>query len=135
MSEIQRRDFLGAAAAAATAVVTRTGPAEAGDRPLGIRGNEGAKILGPTNPAREAHAVRLGAGAPCTLKGRCWRTSRFIRRRSCQPEMTPTAEPAGGREHKAISWHPRLAWRDHYLRWQAGQAAPSRAARRRGRSP
>jgi oxalate decarboxylase len=61
MSEIQRRDFLtgaAAVAAATTALLTETGLAEAGDRPPEpIRGTEGATILGPTNPAREAQSV------------------------------------------------------------------------------
>jgi oxalate decarboxylase len=66
MSEIQRRDFLAGAAAAAaatTALLTGTEPAEAesteaGHRPPEpIRGNMGATILGPTNPAREAQSV------------------------------------------------------------------------------
>ena len=58
MSEIERRDFLTGAAAATTALLNGTGPAEAGDRPPEpIRGNQGATILGPTNPAREAQSV------------------------------------------------------------------------------
>src|SRR5438874_1941338 len=66
MSDLQRRDFLtGAAAlaAAATATLTGTGQVEArqpetGDKPPEpIRGNEGASILGPKNPAREAQSV------------------------------------------------------------------------------
>ena len=66
MSEIQRRDFLtgaAAAAAATTAMLAGTGPAEAaqpasgGDNPPEpIRGNEGASILGPRNPDREAQS-------------------------------------------------------------------------------
>lgn len=66
MSEIQRRDFLSgtaAAAAATTALLTEAGPAQAGPTEAGgrppqpIRGNEGATILGPTNPARQAQSV------------------------------------------------------------------------------
>jgi oxalate decarboxylase len=66
MSDIQRREFLtGAAAlaAATTAVLAGTGPVAAGesetsDKPLEpIRGDEGATILGPRNPAREAQSL------------------------------------------------------------------------------
>jgi oxalate decarboxylase len=66
MSDLQRRDFLtGAAAlaAAATATLAGTGQGEAGQPETGdpppepIRGNEGAPILGPKNPAREAQSV------------------------------------------------------------------------------
>jgi oxalate decarboxylase len=64
MSELQRRDFLtGAAAlAAATAAPAGAGPAEAGPPEAGdgppepVRGHEGAPILGPRNPAREAQS-------------------------------------------------------------------------------
>src|SRR5208282_1150136 len=58
MSNFQRRDFLtGAAAfaAATTATLVGTRRAEADDQPpLPIRGKEGAPIIGPTNPTREA---------------------------------------------------------------------------------
>src|SRR5262245_20216926 len=57
MSNLQRREFLAAAgiAAATTATLTGSGQAETGDKPTEpIRGNEGAPILGPRNPAREA---------------------------------------------------------------------------------
>src|SRR6476646_7584185 len=64
MSEMQRRDFLtGAAAVAAAQAVNLTGPAqaaqpEAGDKPLEpVRGSEGAPLLGPRNPAREAQSL------------------------------------------------------------------------------
>src|SRR5260370_24655558 len=65
MSGIQRRDFLTGAAAvsvATTAVLAGTGQAEAGPPATGdnppepIRGHEGARILGPTNPARDAQS-------------------------------------------------------------------------------
>ena len=65
MSDPQRRDFLaGAAALAAAATASLTGPgtAEAGTPgpdappPEPVRGNEGAPILGPRNPAREAQS-------------------------------------------------------------------------------
>ena len=65
MSEIQRRDFLtgaAAVAAATTAMLAGAGQAEAGppatgdDPPEPIRGNQGATILGPRNPAREAQS-------------------------------------------------------------------------------
>jgi oxalate decarboxylase len=65
MSEIQRRDFLtGAAAFAAstTAILAGNGQAEAGapatgdDPPEPIRDNQGARLLGPRNPAREAQS-------------------------------------------------------------------------------
>ena len=58
MSNLQRRDFLmgaAAVAAATTATLAGTGPAVADDKPPApIRGKEGASIIGPTNPAREA---------------------------------------------------------------------------------
>ncbi len=66
MSEMQRRDFLtgaAAAAAATTAILAGTAPAEAAQAETGntppepVRGNEGAPILGPRNPAREAQSV------------------------------------------------------------------------------
>src|SRR5262245_21502759 len=65
MSDPQRREFLtGAAAlaAATTAALVGTGQAEAGQSGTGdsppepIRGDEGASILGPRNPAREAQS-------------------------------------------------------------------------------
>jgi oxalate decarboxylase len=64
MSEMQRREFLTGAAAAATATTLLAGagdadaePQAAGDKPLEpIRGNEGAVILGPRNVAREAQS-------------------------------------------------------------------------------
>ena len=65
MSEIQRRDFLtgaAAVAAATTAILAGAGQAEpgrlqAGDNPPEpIRGNEGATILGPTNPLAQAQS-------------------------------------------------------------------------------
>jgi oxalate decarboxylase len=64
MSEIQRRDFLtgaAAAVAATTTILAGTGQGEAGaatgdNPPEPIRGNQGAKILGPTNPARQAQS-------------------------------------------------------------------------------
>ena len=57
MSDVQRREFLtGAAAfAAATATLGGTRPAAADDKPpRPIRGDKGASIIGPTNPARES---------------------------------------------------------------------------------
>ncbi len=58
MSNFERRDFLtGAAAfaAATTATLVGTRRAVADDKPpQPIRGKEGAPIIGPTNPAREA---------------------------------------------------------------------------------
>jgi oxalate decarboxylase len=64
MSEIQRRDFLtGTAVAATTAMMAGAGgadaaPPETGDHPPEpVRGNEGAPILGPTNPARQAQSL------------------------------------------------------------------------------
>jgi oxalate decarboxylase len=58
MSDVQRREFLtGAAAftAAATATLAGTRPAAADDKPpQPIRGDKGASIIGPTNPARES---------------------------------------------------------------------------------
>ncbi len=63
MSEIQRRNFLTGAAAATTAAIlagagrAEAAPPEAGDKPPEpIRGNEGAAIIGPTNPARQAQS-------------------------------------------------------------------------------
>lgn len=65
MAEMQRRDFLtGAAAlaAATSAALSATGPLDAeqpepGRRPLEpIRGNEGARMLGPHNVARETQS-------------------------------------------------------------------------------
>jgi oxalate decarboxylase len=65
MSDPQRRDFLASAAAlaaATTATLAGTGPVEArppetGDAPPEpVRGNQGAPILGPRNPAREAQS-------------------------------------------------------------------------------
>jgi oxalate decarboxylase len=64
MSNPQRRDFLAGAAglAAAAATLGGTGPAPAGKPELGdkppepVRGNQGAPILGPRNPAREAQS-------------------------------------------------------------------------------
>ena len=66
MSDPQRRDFLAGAAslaAATAAALTGAEPAGAGqpapaDPPLEpVRGTQGAPILGPRNPAREAQAV------------------------------------------------------------------------------
>ena len=65
MSNLPRRDFLiGAAAAAATSATSASAlPAEAvqpeqsGPLPEPVRGNEGARILGPKNPSREAQSV------------------------------------------------------------------------------
>jgi hypothetical protein len=58
MSHVQRREFLtGAAAftAAATAILAGTRPAAADDKPpQPIRGDKGASMIGPTNPARES---------------------------------------------------------------------------------
>ena len=58
MSEFQRREFLtGAAAfaAAATATLAGAGQASGDDKPpRPIRGDKGASIIGPSNPAREA---------------------------------------------------------------------------------
>src|SRR5262245_1573381 len=63
MSDLQRRDFLtGAAAMAAAQTLTGAGPAQAGQPepaeapPEPVRGNQGAPILGPRNPAREAQS-------------------------------------------------------------------------------
>ena len=61
MSSLPRRDFLLGAAAAAAASVDAN-PAEAAQAEQGapppepIRGNEGARILGPTNPSRQAQS-------------------------------------------------------------------------------
>jgi oxalate decarboxylase len=65
MSDPQRRDFLAGAAAlaAAAATLSGTGPApavqlEGGDAPPEpVRSNQGAPILGPRNPAREAQSL------------------------------------------------------------------------------
>src|SRR5262245_40151530 len=58
MSEIQRRDFLtgaAAVAAATTAGLAGGGMASIGDDPPEpVRGRGGARILGPTNPERQA---------------------------------------------------------------------------------
>jgi oxalate decarboxylase len=58
MSTLLRRDFLAGAAAfaaATTATLIGTGQAEADDKPPPpIRGKDGAPIIGPTNPTREA---------------------------------------------------------------------------------
>jgi hypothetical protein len=58
MSHVQPREFLTGAAAftsAATATLAGTRPAAADDKPLQpIRGDKGASIIGPTNPARES---------------------------------------------------------------------------------
>jgi oxalate decarboxylase len=67
MSDPQRRDFLAGAAglAAAAATLGGTGPAPAGEPEVGdkppepVRGNQGAPILGPRNPAREAQSPDL----------------------------------------------------------------------------
>lgn len=65
MSDIERRGFLkgaAAVAAATTAILGATGPAEAGlpatddDQPEPVRGNQGATPLGPRNRAREAQS-------------------------------------------------------------------------------
>src|SRR5436309_74334 len=65
MSGIQRRDFLTGAAAVSAATTTvlagagqaESGPPASGDNPPEpIRGHEGARILGPTNPARQAQS-------------------------------------------------------------------------------
>jgi oxalate decarboxylase len=61
MSNLLRRDFLTRAAAfasAATATLAGTRRAGADDKPpQPIRGKEGAPIIGPTNPAREAQST------------------------------------------------------------------------------
>jgi oxalate decarboxylase len=57
MSDVQRRGFLSGAAAfaAATATLGGTRPAATDDKPpRPIRGDKGASIIGPTNPARES---------------------------------------------------------------------------------
>jgi oxalate decarboxylase len=57
MSDVERREFLTGAAvfAAATATPAGTRPAAADDKaPRPIRGDKGALIIGPTNPARES---------------------------------------------------------------------------------
>jgi len=68
MSNFQRREFLtGAAAfaAATTATLVGTRRAVADDKPpQPIRGKEGAPIIGPTNPAREAQNVDRLAPPP-----------------------------------------------------------------------
>src|SRR6516225_724152 len=63
MSEMQRRDFLTGATAATTAAIlagaggAQAAPPEAGARPpQPVRGNEGAAIISPTNPARQAQS-------------------------------------------------------------------------------
>jgi oxalate decarboxylase len=62
MSEIQRRDFLMGAAATTSALLAGAGradaaPPETADHPPEpVRGKEGATILGPTNPARQAQS-------------------------------------------------------------------------------
>jgi oxalate decarboxylase len=62
MSEIQRRDFLTGAAATTSALLAGAGradaaPPETADHPPEpVRGKEGATILGPTNPARQAQS-------------------------------------------------------------------------------
>jgi oxalate decarboxylase len=60
---MQRRDFLTGATAATTAAIlagaggAQAAPPEAGARPpQPVRGNEGAAIIGPTNPARQAQS-------------------------------------------------------------------------------
>ena len=77
MSEIQRRDFLTGAAAATTAAIlagagrAEVAPPETGDQPPEpIRGNEGAAILGPANPARQPRA-RTGSGRRLRTTARC----------------------------------------------------------------
>src|SRR5271157_1022410 len=61
MSDLQRRDFLtGAAAFAAATTATLAGTKRAGaddKQPEPVRGQKGASIIGPTNPAREAQNV------------------------------------------------------------------------------
>jgi oxalate decarboxylase len=65
MSDIQRRDFLAGAALATATTMTLAGagvgaaepPAPGEPPPEPVRGNEGASILGPRNPAREAQSV------------------------------------------------------------------------------
>ena len=61
MSDLQRRDFLtGAAAfaAATTATLAGAGLASADDKATQpIRGKEGAPIIGPTNPSRQAQSM------------------------------------------------------------------------------
>ena len=58
MSNFERRDFLtraAAFAAATTATLVGTRRAVADDKqPEPVRGQKGASIIGPTNPAREA---------------------------------------------------------------------------------
>ena len=58
MSELQRREFLsGAAAFAAAATIAGSGRAAGDDKPpRPVRGNEGAPIIGPSNPSRECRA-------------------------------------------------------------------------------
>ena len=70
MSDVQRREFLtGAAAfAATTATLGGTRPAAADDKPpRPIRGDKGASIIGPTNPARESQNRYLEV----------WKTDKF----------------------------------------------------------
>jgi oxalate decarboxylase len=61
ISNFKRRDFLtGAAAFAASATATLVGARQAGaddQPPVPIRGKEGAQIIGPTNPSRQAQNV------------------------------------------------------------------------------
>jgi oxalate decarboxylase len=65
MSDIQRRDFLAGAALATATTMTLAGagvgaaepPAPGEPPPEPVRGNEGAPILGPRNPSREAQSV------------------------------------------------------------------------------
>jgi oxalate decarboxylase len=67
MSEIKRRDFLAgtAALAATTAMLTGSGEASAEEKPpQPIRGDKGASILGPSNPAREAQDLDRLAPPP-----------------------------------------------------------------------
>jgi oxalate decarboxylase len=84
MSKIERRDFLTgatAAAAATTAALLAAGQVQAEETkrddkaPQPIRGKKGAKILGPSNPAREAQAedrVRPPATDRGTLPSLRW---------------------------------------------------------------
>lgn len=60
MSQFERREFLAGAAAfaAVTATMARSGKARCADEPpVPVRGKEGASIIGPTNPAREAQNI------------------------------------------------------------------------------
>src|SRR5436190_308442 len=59
MSELKRREFLtgtAALAAATTAALAGSGPDQGDGPPEPIRGNQGARMLGPHNPAREAQS-------------------------------------------------------------------------------